>query len=440
MVWFARAFAGAVIAHMVGNPVGWRAGDTPLALTVTSVLLGLSALVLLVRPNTAALGSTAGLTLVSLWLEMPMTGNHWLLMGFVAAAVLIALPRAAPWPWLSVTGRWILLGFYCFAAFAKLNEGFLDPEVSCGVFYANQSLSSFGLPTFSSGGLLARIAVFGPMLTELSVPVLLAFTRTRRAGVLLALCFHTLISLDLHQHFYDFTAVLMLLLLLFLPDETTSDLHARATRASRVRSLAFTLAAVLVASSLVPPTIATAVVIKILVFAVWLPFAVWLIVRTAQGGLGPSSVPMRLPGVAAIVVVILVVANALTPYLEVKTSLGFNMYANLVTVAGETNHLVVPKTLHLSSAQDRLLEVVRTDDEGLRAYATQGYALPERNLLDYLARHPDVEVTVRRSGVEETLGGADGDMLPLLTRKFFTFRAVDTRHPPACQSAWLPAY
>jgi hypothetical protein len=232
----------------------------------------------------------------------------------------------------------------------------------------------------------------------------------------------------------------MVLLLLFLPDETSADLHARATRPSRVRALAFTLAPVLVVSSLLPPTIATAVVLKLLVLAVWFPFALWLIVRVFRERLAPSSVTMRLPGPASWVVVALVIANALTPYLEVKTSLGFTMYANLVTVAGETNHLVVPATLHVSRAQDTLFEVLRTEDRGLRAYATQGYLLPERNLLDYLARHPDVDVTVRHDGVEKTLDGADGEMLPLLTRKLLTFRAVDTRHPPACQSAWLPAY
>ena len=37
----------------------------------------------------------------------------------------------------------------------------------------------------------------------------------------------------------------------------------------------------------------------------------------------------------------LVVANGLTPYLELKTGYGWNMYANLRTVDGETNHFLV---------------------------------------------------------------------------------------------------
>jgi hypothetical protein len=438
--WFARTYALAVVAHLVGNPVGWRSDvfGGSAALTVVSALLGVSALILLARPHARVLAAAAVLTLVSLWLEMPVTGNHWLLMGFVALAVLVSLTRTDPWSYLSVTGRWILFGFYSFAAFAKLNTGFFDPEVSCGVFYANQSLDSFGLPNFD-GGPLSVLAIAGPVVTELSVPVLLAFSRTRRAGVLLALTFHSIISLDLHQHFYDFTATLVVLLCLFLPEDTTSDLEARAVRPSRTRDVALALTPFLILASVLPPMVATAVVLKVGAFVAWVPVATWLIVRIAQHGLGPAPLPMRLPGVAATILVALVVTNALSPYLEVKTTTGFNMYANLVTVAGATNHLVVPKTLHLSDVQDDLLEIVSSADDGLDLYASEGYLVPERNLLDYLARHPSTSVVVRDTTGERTLDGSEGVRMSLLSRKLLPFRAVDAQDPPRCQSLWFPA-
>lgn len=439
--WFARTYALAIVAHLVGNPVGWRSDvfGGSAALTIVSALLGMSALILLARPHATVLAAAAALTLVSLGLEMPVTGNHWLLTGFISLAALVSLTRNDPWSYLSITGRWVLFGFYSFAAFAKLNTGFFDPDVSCGVFYANQSLDSFGLPTFD-GGPLAVFTIAGPVLTELSVPILLAFSRTRRAGVLLALTFHSIISLDLHQHFYDFTATLVVLLCLFLPEETTSDLEARVVRPSRARDVAVALSPILVLASLLPPMVVTAVVLKLLVFVAWVPVAAWLIVRTAQHGLGPAPLPMRLPGTAATVILALVVANALSPYLEVKTTTGFNMYANLVTVAGETNHLVVPRTLHLSDVQDDLLEIVSSEDDGLKMYASEGYLVPERNLRDYLARHPHASVVVRdASGGQRTLDSGDGVRMPLLSRKLLSFRAVDAQDPPRCQSQWFPA-
>lgn len=441
MRWFARTFGLAVVAHLAGNPVGWREDDlggSP-TLVVVSAALGVLALVLLAHPHRHVLAATALLTLVSLWCELPITGNHWLLMGFIAVATLIALARADPWAWLSIAGRWILLGFYCFAAFAKLNTGFLDPSVSCGVFYAKQSLDSFGLPTFDDGSLLGTVLVVGTVTTEMSVPVLLAFTRTRRAGVLLALVFHSLISLDFAQHFYDFTAALVVLLCLFLPEVTTSGLDARAARRSGLRTVALAAAATVVAASMLPPSVASVAVIKLVGFGTWVLFCSWLIVRIFADRLGPAPLPMRLRGAAAWVLVAVVVANGLTPYLELKTALGFNMYANLVTVAGDSNHLVVQRTLHLSDVQDDLLEVTQSSDEGLRVYIERGYLVPERNLLDYLARHPGVEVVVRDTTGTRTLTSSDGVRIPLLSRKLLTFRSVDAQSPPRCQDVWLPA-
>lgn len=441
MRWFARTFGLAVVAHLVGNPAGWRGDEFggSILLVVVSALLGVAGLLLLARPDVRVLAAAAALTLVSLWLELPVTGNHWLLVGFIALAVLLSLAATDPWAWLAVTGRWLLLGFYSFAAFAKLNTGFLDPSVSCGVFYANQSLSSFGLPTFSGDSPMGMVAIAAPVLTELSVPILLAFTRTRRAGVLLALAFHSIISLDLGQHFYDFTAALVVLLCLFLPESTTSGLEARAEHPSRVRELAFVVAGVVTAASLLPPVPPAVVIVKLLGFAAWVPVAAWLVLRTARDGLGPASLPMRLPGAGAWVLVAVVVANGLSPYLEVKTAAGFNMYANLVTVSGDTNHLVVRRTAHLSAAQDDLLEVVESADDQLELYAEEGYLLPRRNLLDYLARHPGSSVVVRDENGEQTLDSADGVRLPVVFKKLFVFRSVDAEEPPRCQALWLPA-
>ena len=441
MRWFARTFGLAVVAHLVGNPAGWRSDEFggSILLVIVSALLGILGLLLLTRPDVRVLAAAAALTVVTLWLELPVTGNHWVLVGFIAVAVLISLATTDPWAWFSVTGRWLLLGFYSFAAFAKLNTGFLDPTVSCGVFYANQSLSSFGLPNFDGDSPMGMVAIAGPVLTELSVPILLAFTRTRRAGVLLALVFHSIISLDLGQHFYDFTAALVVLLCLFLPESTTSSFEARVARPSLLRSVALVVAWMVVVASLLPPVLPTIVMVKLLVFAAWIPVAAWLIVRTARDGLGPAPLPMRLPGVAAWVLVAVVVANGLTPYLEVKTAVGFNMYANLVTVAGDTNHLVVRRTAHVSTVQDDLLEVIESEDDGLAAYADEGYLLPRRNLLDYLARNPGVSVLVWDGDGERTLDSSDGVRLPLVVRKLLTFRAVDAKDPPRCQAVWLPA-
>ena len=183
----------------------------------------------------------------------------------------------------------------------------------------------------------------------------------------------------------------------------------------------------------------TRAILAVLPFVAWVPFALWLIVSVARGGLGPSHVPMRMPGALAFVLVAGVVANGLTPYLELKTAYGFNMYANLVTVAGESNHLVVRRTLPLTDVQDHLLTVVRTDDEELGRYAEDGYLIPERNLLDYLARHPSTSVVVSDEDGERTLDGGDGVRLPLLVEKLQLSGPWTPRTHRAARPSWLPA-
>ena len=175
-------------------------------------------------------------------------------------------------------------------------------------------------------------------------------------------------------------------------------------------------------------------------FVAWIPFAGWLIVSVARGGLGPSHVPMRMPGALAFVLVAGVVANGLTPYLELKTAYGFNMYANLVTVDGESNHLVVRETLPADRRPGAPADRgPRPTTRSSAEYAEDGYLIPERNLLDYLARHPSTSVVVSDEDGERTLDGGDGVRLPLLVEKFQLFRAVDTQDPPRCQADWLPA-
>jgi len=147
---------------------------------------------------------------------------------------------------------------------------------------------------------------------------------------------------------------------------------------------------------------------------------------------------------AMAVVVALVVLNGLMPYTEVKTAFGWNMYANLRTVAGDSNHFIVVDTLPFNHDQDDVIEIVESDDPGLQFYATNRYALTERSLRAYLHDHPDVTLTIRRDGGPiERLAGADVAELaraePEWQRKLLVHRAVDLEPHQRCQDVFGPA-
>ena len=176
-------------------------------------------------------------------------------------------------------------------------------------------------------------------------------------------------------------------------------------------------------------------------FAAWVPylaFAAWLML----GARAAVHLPWRLEPVTALVVA-LVFVNGLTPYLEVKTAYGFNMYANLVTSNGRSNHLLVRRTWPVRRDQERPVEILSSGDHRLQRYATLGYLLPWPSFRAFLAANPDASVTYRREG--ETLSLRRASDRPDLVApvpwwwRWMPLRAIDSRDPARCQAVFLPA-
>ena len=437
---FIRLFGIAITAHVVGN---WSQPDIPEVVGWVNLAAGLLGLTLLMKPTRNLLLVSSALVVTSLLLEMPITGNHWLVAGLVAAAILVTWGnenRFFP------VARLVLLGFYTFAAFAKLNSGFFDPTVSCAVFYANQSLGSFGLPPIGAEGFVSRALIWVTVVVEASVPITLMWRRTRYFGVLLGTMFHTLISFDLDQHFYDFTTVLIALFVLFLPDrsiESISDQMADINRRKLVPTgFLVGILGLLVLLSMFPLTPITAFILSRLPFVIWVPFSVlWVaaLVRAAAPGIALSW----RTGLAGAGVVLVTFLNGLTPYTEIKTAYSFNMYANLVTSNGVSNHFVFGSTWPLRRGYEGPVEILESSDAGLEAYRDEGYLVAYPQLRRYLSSRPEVSISYRRHGQVTSL--AEASLLPELVDpgpwwwRFFPLRAIDTRNPPLCQAVFLGA-
>lgn len=439
---FIRMWGVAVVAHLAGN---WRYADVLPEPTMIGILLlatGLFGTAAIVAPRKWLMLGLGVIVPVTAIMEAPVLGNHWLLAGFVSLAYLLTWGR---WDRFEPAGRIILLVFYAFAAFAKLNTGFLDPVTSCGLFYANQSLGELGLGPISPSSPVGWATAWGAALVELSVPVLLIIKRTRVAGALLGIGFHGLLTLDLGQHFYDFTAVLFPLFTLFLGDaffERFESLGGKLRPLSR-RILACATVVIGVSVTIGNVTPLTAASLAWLAdgsFLWWIPYMV-LVFWAAAAVREPAAFAPRL-GPVAVVLASLVFINGLTPYLELKTAFGWNMYSNLVTVDGESNHLLVRATLPLRDGHQDLVTVVASDEPGLQAYADHRYLLPWPSFRSYLADQPDVSVTFERAGevVEVERAGDAGlaDPVPWWWR-WMPLRAIHSTTPQQCQPAFLPA-
>jgi hypothetical protein len=433
--WFAGLYALAIAAHAVGNPPG--ALDLRGIATV-ALVLGAAALVL-TPASRAVWAAVATLQLLTAWLQAPVLGNHWLVMGVFSLAVLLALPRAEPWAWLAPTVRVAFLIFYTFAAVAKLNVAFLDPAASCAVFYTDQALRSWGLAGVDGGAALAVVPIWLTLAVELSVPVLLAVPRTRGVGVALAAVFHYAISLDLLQHFYDFTAVVLVGLVPFAAPTATGRIGAWVATRSRA-VVAIVVAWTVLALLAVPPlTTATLVATRLGAFVLWLPVGgavTWVLVGAARTS---AAVRLRPSGVAATALLALVVVNGALPYVGVKTATGFTMYANLATVDGRANHLAVPQLPELRDVE--YVRVTATDASTLRGYVGARWLVPEPSLRDHLTAYPDATVSwVRGDGAAVSGSGAElARPLPEVVRRLAPLRSIDGSAPVDCQAQWLPA-
>jgi hypothetical protein len=457
---FAVLWAVAAVWHLLGNASlapGWAQAALAVAAGVVLLLPG----------EPLALAGLAAAGVVTAWEEAPTIGNHWVLAALVNLGILLAVGvgalRGRPRDRLDLANRALpvarlsLLGFYAFAAFSKLNSAFFDRSVSCGAYYFRESTSSLGLSALQLDGAawVEQAVIIGTVVIELTIPVLLVRRATRNTGVVVALVFHGLLALDRSHQFFDFSSLLAALFVLFLPPMASSWVaerigSIRARLALRHEGLPARVHLVLAG---LPVAAGLLVALDVLspreaVLVGWWPWQAMAIALVIAVGIylwrrADVGAPSRLAPHHALfaLVPLLVVLNGLTPYLELKTGFGWNMYANLRTVDGETNHLLLPGTLPLTDEQADLVEIVSSSDPALAAYAANEHALTWNQLRSYLADHPDTQITYRRAGRRIELARADDnpslvEPLPLWREKLQLFRAVDLTEPERC----LPSF
>ncbi len=443
LAWW-RLWAVAAIAHVVGTfaaDLGWR--------SVVNTLLAAIAIIVVRQPSSALARTALCFAIVgSAIVEAPVLGNHWLVAAGVSAAALLARPWDRPGGWFvrfAPTGRLLLLVFYSFAAFAKLNTGFFDPVASCARFFANRPLEMVGLPTIGGEAPIASVLPVVVATIELSVPILLMFAVTRRVGLWIAIAFHMILTVDVLQHFFDFTLLLLPLFLLFAAPGELSAFDRRLPRSGHQNLWSVIALAVVLGATFPLPTTWRGLAL-LSVWATWAVLALLIVRFLLSRPRGASDLKLRPAGVGATLLAALFVINGLSPYLELKTATAFNMYSNLVTRGGSSNHLVVRTTLPVRSAQSNPIAILDSTDPGLKTYADDGLLIVAGNLRSYLETHDVKSVVVEMAGGEVlTLSSSDpqradevlGPTPSWLVQRFAPYRSFPSSG--ACQVTWHAA-
>jgi hypothetical protein len=439
---FIRMWGVAALAHLAGNPFYANVVNPATLLGFALLAVGLLATAVVVAPRRGPMLALCTAMPVSAALQAPQLGNHWLLAAIVSLAYLATAGRWEPF-W--GTARVLTLGFYAFAAFAKLNEGFLDPATSCAVFYADQAARAMGLGPLAGGGAGTSVLVWMAAAIELSVVPLVLVVRTRKVGVVLAVTFHSALTFDLAQHFYDFTSVLLALFVLFLDDGFAQRFEARPrwltpTGVRVCLQLVAFIGVITTLANVTPLVQASAWFLRHVTLVWWFPYMGYVLVAVFRSQ--ADRQPWRVP-VVGWAFFLVVVANGLTPYLEVKTAFSWNMYSNLQVVNGSSNHVLVRVGVPLRASHEDMVEVVSADGAELKPYVGSGYLVAWPSFREYTSRHLDEAVTYRRGGqVIQVSRIRDDPTLASPTPAWWRWvpiRSVRADGVASCQPAFLPA-
>lgn len=413
---------------------------------------------------------------VHVFVQMPNTANHILFNGLVNLTIVLVMVRHLP---LSRTGHWTpdriygefaplvrieLLLLYFFAVFHKLNEDFFRPEVSCaGVLFRGLSERFVAIPASDT---MISMVIWATLIVEAAIPVMLVWSRTRYAGILIGIVFHLTLGLHPRQGLYSFSTMLFVLYTLFLPDDYVTRLGAAIAARPRIRSLVAAVGStvrrsakvVVLAGAVVGIAGAVLVLLtgvdlrhlgeRVLAIGgvVWVPFAlaalvavVW-IVRMPGKRPEDASALLSFSWSLGLIGPVLIIANSFSPYLGFHTRRNLSMFSNLRTEGERTNHLLVPREIQVADYQRDLVEVLASSDSQFQALPDSGYLLPYFELRRrVMGREEPLEIRFLRAGKLVEVSGEGEDLaaaippVPWLAGKLMRFRAVDKAGPALCR-------
>ncbi|MCH8829572.1 MAG: HTTM domain-containing protein, partial [Planctomycetes bacterium] len=248
---------------------------------------------------------------------------------------------------------------YFWAVIQKLNGDYLDPAVSAATVLQKEIAER--IPILPAMEWTLPFGIWGSLLFEAGIPILLLFRRTRFAGFVAAVFFHLLLAIHPHPGIFSYSALIFGVLVLFLPEPARLKLHEEWDRQRAALSRKLHV-------SVTPQHMATfaftVFYIAITIFGivyrlrgetrenfdlnclmasyVWFAWGIWMgycYIRAMSLSRSESrSLSSRLIWSPALVGILLVVCNGMSPWVGLKTQTSFSMFSNLRTEFAP-NHL-----------------------------------------------------------------------------------------------------
>lgn len=459
---FAPLWGIAAFFSIAGDPQGLIGGNGALYALLAWGVVATSAAVILFPRNTSGLLALASVVVLLYVVRLPVASNNkTITVMFDIALLLSAVVLAARSNWRGIdrvllyehcriSARWLLAIMYFYGIFHKINTDFLDPTVSCAVGLYRPLAAPFGLDDNLFGRYLAIAATFG---IEAIAIVSLFWKKYFAVGLIISLVFHYIIPISAYSWYMDFSSLVFALYILSMPREASGELYAIAYRhvvhplrmfLGRVGILVPIAAVLLLAGGVIAllavanpgrPALMLLHSIFILVWAVVGGAIMVAMTYVALRHLPYAGVTVRRVGYWIYIIPALFFISCLSPYVGLKTESSINMFSNLHTEGGTTNHLLFSKPPYLFDYQREIVRVVDSSSPSLRKTAAAGRHNVLFSIEEFLRRHPDQWVSYVHNGklVERATAASLGLRTPsLLERKLLIFKQVDPVRPKVC--------
>ena len=340
---------------------------------------------------------------------------------------------------------------YFYAVLHKLNWDYLNPAISCSTILMEGVIES-RLHFLPNNEWVHLAAVWGTLLLEAGIPILLFFKRTRSAGILIGMGFHYFLSIHPHGGIYSFSAMLFALFFLFTSPDFPKKLSVfLGLLLKKWQNIHKPVRVVLAFAGL---SVAGFILINwqyrldIAGFLFWSIWALGVMVMYA-------SITILTPKARACdyqetfgmqqawfwLIPLIILFNGMNPYLGLKTQTSFSMFSNLRTEGGITNHIFIPSSLQLTGWQKDLVEVIESDVESLSRMHGENQSIPFFEFHRRVSQmQEDFYVKYRRNGKLKELkveGGVSSkpgltDSTVGFAAKVLYFRPVD-KGPCGCK-------
>ncbi len=399
---------------------------------------------------------------------MPLDSNHTIMRIFLMAGMFVSLlhilvkqrhlMRITPGDFyasFAPYGKAMLVILYFYGVFHKLNLDFLNPETSCAVML----WVHYPFPPGLSDALWAHyVAIYGTLVIEMAIVVLLFIPRLKYVGLLVGLGFHFFLGLNGYRFFVAFSSMVYALDFLFLP----ADFLLR-IRKGKVGAVLLKYRWIYLALVLGPLILYVGVLsfdlmsfyyttltffIFVSVGVIW---AVTIYARNKTTRWEDTWRGLITSNPVLILLLVLFFINGTMPYIGLKTQQNLNMFSNLYTERGQTNHVFFTAPPYLFGFQEDTVRILETNvtlfldlrDNGLLIPYIEFRRLWSQTPMDYRKK---VVLIFERNGKVERITPeviSDPDLFrpisPWLNRWFY-FRYVATKRPQECNGHKLPEH